>query len=173
METRHATLHLQSVTFKHLRRTPICRSASPQASLQPFHLAFPVSSIQASKDFYGTKLGCVEGRSAPAWVDYSLFGHQIVCHEVKGYSAASIHNAVDGDPVPVPHFGLALTTKQFHTLAKQVESSGVEFVLKPHLRFKGQPGEQWTMFFKDPSGNALEFKAMTNPENLFAKYSVS
>lgn len=83
------------------------------------------------------KLGCVEGRSAPAWVDYSLFGHQIVCHEIKGYNAASIHNAVDGDPVPVPHFGLALTVEQFHSLAEQVESSGVEFVLKPHLRFKG------------------------------------
>ena len=84
------------------------------------------------------KLGCQEGRSAERWVDFSLFGHQIVCHEVKGYNANSIHNAVDGDPVPVPHFGMALTTKQFHTLADKVRSEGVEFVLKPHLRFQGE-----------------------------------
>ena len=82
-------------------------------------------------------MGCQEGRSAATWVDYSLFGHQIVCHEVKGYNAASIHNAVDGDPVPVPHFGMALTTEQFHGLADKVKSSGIEFVLEPHLRFEG------------------------------------
>ena len=151
-------------------------------------------------------MGCQEGRSAATWVDYSLFGHQIVCHEVKGYNAASIHNAVDGDPVPVPHFGLALTTEQFHSLADRIKKAGLDFVLEPHLRFEGdhvshhlkheaicslvlsvspcttwhmllpgaagKPGEQWTMFFKDPSGNALEFKAMTRPENLFAKYYV-
>ena len=92
----------------------------------------------AEYDYVCRKLGCQEGRSAKSWVDYSLFGHQIVCHEVKGYNANSIHNAVDGDPVPVPHFGMALTTDQFHSLAKKVQSEGVEFVLEPHLRFKGE-----------------------------------
>ncbi|KAK9908524.1 hypothetical protein WJX75_009133 [Coccomyxa subellipsoidea] len=146
-----------------------CESTS---ALQPFHLAFPVRDVAEAKEFYGTKLGCPEGRSASAWVDYSLFGHQIVCHEIKGYNATSTANAVDGDPVPVPHFGLALGVDQFHELAERVQKAGIDFILEPHLRFKGQPGEQWTMFFKDPSGNSLEFKAMTNPENLFAKYYV-
>lgn len=106
-------------------------------------------------------LGCPEGRSSATWVDFNLYGHQLVCHEVKGYDAAS---AVDGDPVPVPHFGLALSVPEFHELAAKVKESGrVVFELEPHLRFRGQPGEQWTMFFRDPSGNALEFKAMTKP----------
>lgn len=141
--------------------------------MPPFHLAFPVSNLEDTKSFYGSLLGCPEGRSAAGWVDYNLFGHQIVCHHVKGYNASASANAVDGDPVPVPHFGLALSVEQFHILADRVKQAGVNFVIKPHLRFAGQPGEQWTMFFKDPSGNALEFKAMTKPENLFAKYYVS
>ena len=118
-------------------------------------------------------MGCAEGRSADTWQDFNLYGHQIVCHLVKGYSAEASHNAVDGDAVPVPHYGLALSVKDFQALAQQLEGRGTDFVIKPHLRFKGQPGEQYTMFFKDPSGNALEFKAMTNPANLFAKYHVS
>lgn len=93
--------------------------------------------LDAECGLWCRRLGCIEGRSAKAWVDYSLFGHQIVCHEVKGYNANGIHNAVDGDPVPVPHFGLALTPKQFHSLAEKVQKEGVEFVLQPHLRFKG------------------------------------
>ncbi|CAL8469440.1 g8981 [Coccomyxa elongata] len=153
----------------HIAQSTRCNSSS---TLQPFHLAFPVRNVAEAKEFYGSKLGCPEGRSASTWVDYSLFGHQIVCHEIKGYNASSTANAVDGDPVPVPHFGLALGVEQFHELAERVQKAGINFILEPHLRFKGQPGEQWTMFFKDPSGNSLEFKAMTNPENLFAKYYV-
>ncbi|DBB09809.1 TPA: hypothetical protein ACH3X3_001429 [Trebouxia sp. C0006] len=143
------------------------------SAMPPFHLAFPVNDLEQTKSFYGSLLGCPEGRSAAGWVDYNLFGHQIVCHQVKGYNANASANAVDGDPVPVPHFGLALSVQQFHDLAERVKQADVQFVIQPHLRFKGQPGEQWTMFFKDPSGNALEFKAMTTPENLFVKYYVS
>lgn len=143
------------------------------ASMPPFHLAFPVNDLEQTKSFYGSLLGCAEGRSAAGWVDYNLFGHQIVCHQVKDYNASASANAVDGDPVPVPHFGLALSVQQFHDLADRVQQAKVDFVIQPHLRFEGQPGEQWTMFFKDPSGNALEFKAMSNPGNLFAKYFVS
>lgn len=95
-----------------------------------------------------SKLGCPEGRSAATWVDYSLYGHQLVCHAVPGYSAAASANAVDGDPVPVPHFGLCLTVPQFHDLAARVKGAGIAFVIEPHVRFRGQPGEQWTMFFR-------------------------
>ena len=107
------------------------------------------------------------------WVDFSLYGHQIVAHKVDGYNAAASVNAVDGDPVPVPHFGLALSVDQFHGLAQRAGDAGVHFEIKPHVRFRGQPGEQWTMFFRDTSGNCLEFKAMTTPENLFARYTVT
>jgi uncharacterized protein len=106
------------------------------------------------------------------WMDFNLFGHQIVAHLVDSYNGAASLNAVDGDPVPVPHFGLALSTAQFHALAGKVRKAGVQFEIEPHVRFEGQPGEQWTMFFKDPSGNCLEFKAMAKPENLFVKYCV-
>ncbi|PNW76111.1 hypothetical protein CHLRE_12g547400v5 [Chlamydomonas reinhardtii] len=139
----------------------------------PFHIAIPVRDVEEARAFYGGVLSCPEGRSAATWVDFNLFGHQVVAHLVKDYHGSSAHNAVDGDPVPVPHFGAALTVDQFHALAMQLKSQGVKFALEPHLRFKGTPGEQWTMFFYDPSGNALEFKAMTNPENLFAKYVVT
>ncbi|KXZ53250.1 hypothetical protein GPECTOR_7g1144 [Gonium pectorale] len=118
----------------------------------PFHLAFPVRDVEEARQFYGGILGCPEGRSAATWVDFNLYGHQIVAHLVRGYNAAASHNAVDGDPVPVPHFGAALTVDEFHSLAERLK---------------------WTMFFHDPSGNALEFKAMTNPDNLFAKYTVT
>jgi len=139
----------------------------------PFHYAFPVHSLDEAKQFYGTILGCQEGRSSEKWQDYSLHGHQIVCHWVgNDYRCMDFYNPVDGDEVPVPHAGLALTVEEFHALAERVEKAGVEFIIKPHLRFQGAPGEQWTMFFKDPSGNNLEFKAMTKVENLFAKYNV-
>jgi len=117
-------------------------------------------------------LGCKEGRSAPTWQDLDFFGHQIVAHVVQGYQATTAQNAVDGDAVPVPHFGAALSQGQFHALAARVRAAGVRFEIDPHVRFRGAPGEQWTMFFRDPSGNALEFKAMANPENLFARYRV-
>lgn len=117
-------------------------------------------------------LGCSEGRSSSTWVDFNLYGHQIVAHHVAGYNASSSANAVDGDAVPVPHFGVVLTIPGFHALADRLKEHEVTFVIAPHLRFVGMPGEQWTMFFHDPSGNSLEFKAMTTPENLFAKYTV-
>ncbi|KAL7510165.1 hypothetical protein ACHAXN_007073 [Cyclotella atomus] len=138
-----------------------------------FHYAFPVHSLEEAKQFYGQVLGCQEGRSSEKWQDYSLHGHQIVCHWVgNDYRCIDYYNPVDGDEVPVPHAGLALTVDEFHALAKRVKEAGVDFIIEPHLRFQGMPGEQWTMFFKDPSGNNLEFKAMTKVENLFAKYNV-
>mmetsp|Transcript_8513 Transcript_8513/g.24224 ORF Transcript_8513/g.24224 Transcript_8513/m.24224 type:complete len:169 (-) Transcript_8513:495-1001(-) len=153
----------------------LCASQTQVAeSLRPFHLAFPVHDLDAARTFYGTVLGCLQGREAPGkWIDYSLFGHQIVCHYVgPDYRAPGYFNPVDSDEVPVPHFGIVLTEPQFHELAARLKQVDTKFVIKPHLRFKGFPGEQWTMFFKDPSGNALEFKAMKNPENLFARYEV-
>lgn len=132
-----------------------------------------MSDLAASRRFYSGVLGFPEGRSAPRWVDYNVFGHQVVCHLVDGYAGATAQNAVDGDPVPVPHFGVALPVPHFHALAERLEAAGVHFELEPHLRFRGAPGEQWCMFFRDPSGNALEFKAMTTPENLFAQYTVA
>jgi len=147
---------------------------STPAPGNPFHYAFPVHSLEEAKRFYGTVLGCEEGRSSGKWQDYSLYGHQIVCHWAgDDYRCIDYYNPVDGDEVPVPHAGLALeTVKQFEDLADRLRSHGIEFVIEPHLRFKGEPGEQHTMFFKDPSGNNLEFKAMTNHSNLFAKYNV-
>lgn len=140
----------------------------------PFHYAFPVHSLEEAKKFYGTVLGCEEGRSSEKWQDYSLYGHQIVCHWAgDDYRCIDYFNPVDGDEVPVPHAGLALeTVEQFEDLADRLRSHGIQFVIEPHLRFVGEPGEQYTMFFKDPSGNNLEFKAMTNHANLFAKYNV-
>lgn len=136
-----------------------------------FPYSFPVHSLEEAKHFYGVVLGCAEGRSSDKWQDYSLHGHQLVCHWVgNDYRCVDYYNPVDGDEVPVPHAGLALTEDEFHDLAQRVRDHGVEFIVEPNLRFKGAPGEQWTMFFKDPSGNNLEFKAMTTLDNLFAKY---
>jgi extradiol dioxygenase family protein len=144
------------------------------APLQPFHIAFPVHDLDAARGFYAGVLRCEEGRSSKTWIDYSLFGHQIVCHWVgKTYRAPDFFNDVDADSVPVPHFGVCLTVPQFHALRERLTAAGVTFIVAPHLRFEGKPGEQWTMFFKDPSGNSLEFKAMSNPANLFAKYYVA
>jgi len=135
-----------------------------------FHLAFPVDDLEAARRFYGEVLGCAEGRSARDWVDFDLFGHQLVAHRV-GTAAASDagHNPVDGHDVPVPHFGLILTPEAFHELAARVQAAGVAFVIAPEVRFAGQPGEQHTMFFRDPSGNALEFKAFADEAMIFAR----
>jgi extradiol dioxygenase family protein len=144
-----------------------------QILISAFHYAFPVHNLDAAKQFYGDVLGCAEGRTSDKWQDFSLHGHQIVCHWVgNDYRCQDYYNPVDGDEVPVPHAGLALTVEQFHALADKLKAAGVEFIIEPHLRFQGMPGEQWTMFFKDPSGNNLEFKAMTKIDNLFAKYNV-
>jgi extradiol dioxygenase family protein len=137
--------------------------------LSPFHLAFPVDDLAAARRFYGELLGCPEGRSAEQWVDFDLRGHQIVAHLSADAPRKRTSNPVDGDDVPVPHFGLVLAMDEWKALAERLQRASVEFVIEPTVRFAGQPGEQATMFLFDPAGNALEFKAMAEPANLFAK----
>ena len=139
-------------------------------SLRPFHLAFPVDDLEAARYFYGTVLGCPEGRSDAQWIDFDLFGHQIVAHLRPGVKKTRAEgNAVDGHEVPIPHFGVVLTQEQWKVLAQRVRLAGVPFVIEPYTRFEGQVGEQSTMFFLDPAGNALEFKAFADLDQLFAK----
>jgi extradiol dioxygenase family protein len=141
-------------------------------ALTPFHLAFPVHDLQAARHFYGSVLGCPEGRSADTWIDFNLFGHQIVAHYKPSAAdhADGVHsNPVDGHDVPVPHFGVVLTMPQWTALAARLAEEGVDFIIEPHIRFVGQPGEQATMFFLDPSGNALEFKAFADFGQIFAR----
>ncbi len=137
--------------------------------LPPFHLAFPVHDIDAARHFYGNLLGCPEGRSAPEWIDFDFFGHQIVAHLEPGMARRPHYNQVDGHDVPVPHFGAVLSMEAWRTLADRLKGAGADFVIEPSIRFEGLPGEQATMFFLDPSGNALEIKAMRDPAKLFAK----
>jgi extradiol dioxygenase family protein len=138
-------------------------------NLPPFHLAFPVDDLAAARRFYGEFLGCPEGRSADEWIDFDLYGHQIVAHLAPQSVRERASNPVDGEDVPVPHFGIVLPMDQWKALAARLQAAAVDFVIPPTVRFEGQPGEQATMFFIDPAGNALEFKAMANPDNLFAK----
>lgn len=138
-------------------------------SLAPFHIAFPVDDLDAARHFYGNVLGCPEGRSDADWIDFNLYGHQIVAHRVDTPRAAAGHNPVDGHAVPVPHFGVVLPPAEWQALADRLKAAGTRFVIEPHTRFPGQPGEQSTMFFHDPAGNALEFKAFADLEQLFAK----
>ncbi len=140
-------------------------------ALTPFHIAFPVDDLAAARRFYGEVLGCPEGRSAEGeWIDFDLFGHQIVAHFVDGAGRrVSGHNPVDGHDVPVPHFGVVLDLDRWKALADRLTKAGVAFVIEPHVRFEGQVGEQATMFLLDPSGNALEFKAFADFSQLFAK----
>jgi uncharacterized protein len=134
----------------------------------PFHLAFPVHDLEQARAFYGGLLGCPEGRSAAEWIDFDFFGHQIVAHLDPKMQPRRHSNPVDGHDVPVPHFGAVLPMEDWKRLAARLEQAGTDFVIEPTIRFAGQPGEQATMFFLDPSGNALEIKAMARPENLFA-----
>jgi extradiol dioxygenase family protein len=138
-------------------------------TLPPFHLAFPVHDLEAARGFYGRLLGCPEGRSATEWIDFDFFGHQIVAHLTEGMQPKRHHNPVDGHDVPVPHFGAVLPIEEWRALAEKLEGAGTDFVIEPTIRFEGQAGEQATMFFLDPSGNALELKAMRDPAKLFAK----
>jgi uncharacterized protein len=138
-------------------------------NVPPFHLAFPVDDLAAARRFYGELLGCPEGRSSERWIDFDLHGHQIVAHLAPEAVRRRASNPVDGEEVPVPHFGLVLAMEEWKALAGRLEQSGVEFVIPPTVRFEGQPGEQATMFLLDPAGNALEFKAMADPAKLFAK----
>jgi len=138
-------------------------------AIAPFHLAFPVTDLARTRDFYGRVLGCPEGRSSSEWIDFDLYGHQIVAHLAPPKAHGPHHNEVDGHEVPVPHFGVVLDWAHFHTFAERLRSHGVKFVIEPYIRFAGQVGEQATMFFMDPSGNALEFKAFKDLGQLFAK----
>lgn len=133
-----------------------------------FHLAFPVHDLAAARAFYGGVLGCPEGRSAEHWVDFDLYGHQIVAHLAPAETGHRATSAVDGHDVPVRHFGLLLAPQDWHRLVERLQSAGTSFVIEPHLRFAGQPGEQHTCFLLDPSGNALEFKAFANDDDIFA-----
>ena len=133
-----------------------------------FHLAFPVHDLVAARRFYGEVLGCPEGRSADHWVDFDLYGHQIVAH-LTDQANARVTNPVDGDDVPVPHFGLLFTPDDWRSLADRLRAADVDFVIEPHTRFAGEPGEQSTMFVLDPSGNALEFKAFADDSMVFAR----
>jgi extradiol dioxygenase family protein len=137
--------------------------------LAPFHIAFPVDDLAAARHFYGTVLACPEGRSSAQWIDFDLFGHQIVAHLKARAADTAHHNAVDGHDVPVPHFGVVLTMDAWQGLAERLKAAGIVFVIEPYVRFKGEVGEQATMFFLDPAGNALEFKAFADPTQLFAK----
>lgn len=136
--------------------------------MRPFHLAFPVHDLAVARSFYRDILGCGEGRSSDHWIDFDFFGHQIVAHLSADATAVTLTNPVDGHDVPVPHFGVVLTMPQWEDLAARVTAAGIPFGIAPHIRFKGQSGEQATMFFLDPSGNALEFKAFADDEMLFA-----
>jgi extradiol dioxygenase family protein len=136
----------------------------------PFHLAIPVHDLAAARAFYGGVFGCPEGRSDTAWIDFNLFGHQLVVHLDRGAKAqVRISNPVDGHAVPVPHFGVVLEWQQWHGLADRLRSLGTRFEIEPHLRFRGEVGEQATFFLFDPSGNALEFKSFRDPTQLFAR----
>jgi extradiol dioxygenase family protein len=144
-------------------------SMSTPAALPPFHLAFPVHDLAAARGFYGDLLGCPEGRSSPEWVDFNFYGHQIVAHLAPDACGSAGTNAVDGHGVPVRHFGVELSMAQWQALADRLRAAGTAFVIEPYIRFKGEVGEQATMFFHDPSGNAVEVKAFANMASLFAK----
>jgi uncharacterized protein len=137
--------------------------------LRPFHLAIPVHDLAQARRFYGGVLGCPEGRSADTWIDFDLFGHQLVTHYHPGATGEATSNAVDGHQVPVPHFGVVLTMEDWKALRDRLREADVRFVIEPHIRFEGRPGQQATMFFRDPSGNALEFKAFADLGMLFAR----
>ena len=141
---------------------------SPAERLPRFHLAVPVHDLDAARAFFGGVLGCAEGRSADTWIDWDLRGHQFVTH-LTPVRVQRADNPVDDHDVPVPHFGLILSVPEFHELAARFRSADVDFVIEPYLRFEGQPGEQWTMFLLDPSGNAMEFKAFADEAQIFAR----
>lgn len=134
-----------------------------------FHLAFPVYDLEEARKFYGTILNCEEGRSSDLWIDFNLYGHQIVAHLAPETAFKKASNKVDEKHVPVPHFGIILPMDEWQALAERLKANGIEFVIEPYIRFKGEVGEQATMFFLDPSGNALEFKAFADFSQVFAK----
>ena len=138
-------------------------------TLRPFHLAFPVRDLNDARAFYGTLLGCEEGRSSGEWVDFDFFGHQIVAHLSANEAEHKAHNLIDGEAVPVRHFGVILTMKEWRALAERLKRTNHPFLIAPEIRFRGLPGEQATFFVRDPSGNALEFKAFEDDARIFAR----
>ncbi len=138
-------------------------------ALTPFHIAIPVHNLEACRTFYRDILNCEEGRSSDHWVDFNFFGHQLVIHYKEKSASESQSNSVDGKNVPVPHYGVVLKWEVFEQFANHLKTKDVEFIIEPYIRFEGQVGEQTTMFFMDPSGNALEFKAFKDMTQLFAK----
>ena len=137
-------------------------------AVRPFHLAIPVKSLDNARRFYGEVLGLQQGRSSDHWIDWNFYGHQFVTHVAEDVAGMKNHNGVDGHSVPVPHFGVVLLRDDWEALAQRVTAAGIEFVIEPYIRFKGQPGEQGTMFFYDYCGNALEFKAFNSDDDIFA-----
>tara|TARA_B100001142_G_scaffold214103_1_gene212175 strand:+ start:321 stop:734 length:414 start_codon:yes stop_codon:yes gene_type:complete len=136
--------------------------------MRPFHLAFPVDNLKRTREFYTKILGCKEGRSSDRWIDFDMYGHQVVAHLVDSVDSVET-NPVDGDDVPASHFGVILESEEWTQLSKKLQASNIEFIIEPHTRFREEPGEQSTMFFLDPCGNALEFKAFKSDEMIFAK----
>ena len=147
---------------KGLKRTHYC------LAMRPFHLAFPVDDLERTRKFYTNVLGCKEGRSSVRWIDFDMYGHQVVAHLVDEIDTVKT-NPVDGDNVPASHFGVILEMEDWNQLAERLTESGIKFIIEPHIRFKGEPGEQATMFFLDPCGNALEFKAFNSDNMIFAR----
>jgi len=135
--------------------------------MRPFHLAFPVDNLATTREFYTEILGCKEGRSSDRWIDFDMYGHQVVAHLIDKVEDVQT-NSVDGDDVPASHFGVILGMKQWNELSERLKELGTKFIIEPHIRFKGEAGEQATMFFLDPCGNALEFKAFNNDKQIFA-----
>jgi len=135
--------------------------------MRPFHLAFPVDNLEKTRDFYINILGCREGRSSDRWIDFDMYGHQVVAHLIDKVESVQT-NPVDGDDVPASHFGVILDMEDWDSLSERLKSSGMNFIIEPHIRFKGEAGEQATMFFLDPCGNALEFKAFKSDDMIFA-----
>lgn len=138
-------------------------------SIPPFHLAIPVNNLDKARHFYGKVLECPEGRSTDRWIDFNFFGHQFVTHLAENFDPSHVENPVDSHNVPVPHFGVVLNWEEWHNLAEKLEACSIEFILKPTIRYKDQLAEQGTMFFKDPFGNALEFKSFKQITSLFEK----
>lgn len=140
-----------------------------RTQIPPFHLAFPVHDLNVAHQFYGDLLGCPEGRSSDQWIDFNFYGHQIVAHLAPAETTGGAANAVDGHAVPVRHFGVVLEMDEWRMLADRLKDAGIDFLIEPYIRFEGEPGEQATMFFRDPSGNAVEMKAFADLSALFAK----
>ena len=139
------------------------------SAIRPFHLAIPVHDLEIAREFYGDILGCSTGRESENWIDFNFFGHQLVTHLDKNMNISDSTNTVDGNRVPVPHFGIILKKKDWDTLAKKLSAANVEFIIEPRTRFRDDSGEQSTMFMKDPSGNALEFKSFQDDSHIFTR----